>query len=51
MKAGEVLNVENLRCVRPANGLAPRYYEELLGKRVKEDVLAGTPIKLNLIID
>lgn len=51
MKAGEVLTVKNLRCVRPANGLAPRYYEELLGKRVKEDVLAGTPIKLNLIID
>ncbi|RQD82903.1 MAG: pseudaminic acid synthase, partial [Methanocalculus sp. MSAO_Arc2] len=31
MKAGDVFTKENLRCVRPGLGLAPKYYEILLG--------------------
>lgn len=49
MKAGEVLNEENLRVVRPGYGLQPRYYELLLGKRVKQDVSMGTPFSWELL--
>ena len=33
MKAGEVLTKKNLRRICPGNGLLPKYYEMLLGKK------------------
>ena len=42
VKAGEVLTRENLRVVRPGNGLGPRYYEMLLGRRVNRALALGT---------
>ena len=50
LKAGEVLTKENLRCIRPAYGLAPRHYERLLGKTVRCDVKKGTPMRWDLIL-
>ena len=49
MKAGDVLTKDNLRCIRPGHGLAPKYYESLLGKTVRCDVKKGTPMKLVLL--
>jgi pseudaminic acid synthase len=49
LKAGEVLTRENLRCVRPGLGLAPKYYEILLGRRVKQAVTKGTPVSWGLV--
>jgi pseudaminic acid synthase len=42
--AGEVLSADNLRIVRPGFGLAPKYYDILLGKRVNQTLPAGTPL-------
>lgn len=44
LKAGDVLTLQNLRCVRPGNGLPPKYYDQLLGRRVNCDVTKGTPM-------
>ena len=41
---GEPLNVDNLRAVRPGFGLAPKYFEVMLGKRVNQTLKAGTPL-------
>ena len=49
MKAGEQLTAENLRSVRPGMGLAPKFYDDLLGRHVATDVLAGTPVDWALI--
>jgi N-acetylneuraminate synthase len=49
MAAGTVLNRENLRVVRPGSGLHPRFYEQLLGKRVREAVTKGTPASWDLV--
>ncbi len=49
MKAGEVFTPQNLRSVRPGLGLAPKYYDQLLGKIVKEDVRKGTPVTWQLL--
>lgn len=49
MKAGEIFTPENLRAVRPGLGLMPKYYDILLGKRIKQDVSRGTPISWDLI--
>ncbi|AVR98984.1 pseudaminic acid synthase [Pseudoduganella armeniaca] len=47
--AGTVLTQENLRCVRPGLGLPPKYYELLLGRKVNQDVAAGTPMNWDLL--
>jgi pseudaminic acid synthase len=44
IKAGEVLNEDNLRVIRPASGLAPKHWDEVVGKRAKTDLKAGTPL-------
>ena len=44
MKAGDIFTTENLRCVRPGLGLAPKYYDELLGRTVNQSVKKGTPL-------
>lgn len=49
MAAGEVLTPKNLRVVRPGYGLAPKYYEVLLGKKVNRAVRKGTPLNWDLI--
>lgn len=49
MSAGEIFTPENLRSVRPADGLHTMYYEELLGKRIKRDAKLGTPMSWDLV--
>lgn len=49
MKAGDIFDTRNLRCVRPGLGLEPKYFDQLLGKRVNKDVAKGTPVSLDLI--
>jgi pseudaminic acid synthase len=49
MRAGEALTRENIRCVRPGLGLAPKYYELLLGRRIKQNVDRGTPLSWELV--
>lgn len=49
IRAGEILNAENVRSVRPANGLAPKYLPEVLGRRARVDLAAGTPLAWNLL--
>jgi pseudaminic acid synthase len=51
MKAGEVISQENVRVVRPGYGLHPKYYRELLGKRVKADLAFGTPLRPEDILE
>lgn len=49
MKAGDVLTKGNLRAIRPGYGLSPKYFDVLLGKRVKKDLKKGTPISWDFI--
>lgn len=49
MKAGDVFTPENLRSVRPADGLHTMYYEELLGKKIAVDAEKGTPMSWALV--
>lgn len=49
VSAGETLTPRNLRCVRPGLGLAPKYYETLLGRKVNANVKKGTPMDWTLL--
>ena len=49
MKAGDVLTPKNLRSVRPGMGLPPKYYDQLLGKKINKDMARGTALKWDLL--
>lgn len=42
--AGEALTPENIRSIRPGDGLHTKHYEEVLGKTAKIDLKKGTPL-------
>lgn len=49
MKAGDVITETNMRSIRPGLGLPPKYYDILLGKKVKCDVKRGTALSWDII--
>jgi pseudaminic acid synthase len=49
LKAGDVLTNENVRAIRPGLGLAPKYLEHVLGRRVGRDVKRGTALWWELL--
>ena len=48
IKKGEQLTKENVKSIRPGFGLAPKYFEKILGMRVIKDVKKGTALDLKL---
>lgn len=48
IKAGEVYTTENIRVIRPAYGMKPKYYEELLGTKATCDIERGTPLSIEM---
>ena len=44
INVGEEFTRENIRIIRPGDGLQPKYFEELIGKKVYMDIKAGTPL-------
>lgn len=49
IKKGETFTEENVRSIRPNNGLAPKYYNEILGKKAQCAIKRGTPLQFSLI--
>lgn len=49
IKKGEALTAENIRSIRPGDGLHTMYYEEVLGKKAKTFLKKGTPLQWEMI--
>lgn len=49
IQKGQTFTPDNIRVVRPAYGLAPKYYEEILGKKAKQDLSFGMPLSFDMI--
>lgn len=47
---GEHFTQENLRSIRPAAGIKPKYLKEVLKKKAKKDIRRGTPLKWDLVL-
>lgn len=45
IKAGEVLTEKNLRSIRPGLGLPPKFIDQLIGRRVNQNLPRGTAFK------
>ena len=49
IKKNEKFTKNNLKIIRPANGLHPKLYERILGKVSSKNLIAGIPMKKNYI--
>lgn len=50
IKAGERITVNNIKVIRPGNGLHTRYLDVIMGKTAKSDIAQGTPLRFDLFI-
>ena len=46
VQEGEPLTLRNLRVLRPAAGIAPKYLREVVGRRARRAIPRGTPLSL-----
>ncbi len=51
LPAGHIITAQDIRSVRPGFGLAPKYYEELLGQPLKTAVQKNTPTRWDAVKD
>ncbi|EOQ88017.1 pseudaminic acid synthase [Leptospira yanagawae serovar Saopaulo str. Sao Paulo = ATCC 700523] len=49
LRAGDTITKGDFRRIRPGYGLAPKYAEEIIGKKLKQDVSVGTAVKWELL--
>jgi len=45
LKAGDLITADAVRSVRPGFGIAPKHFQDLVGKRIKADTSANTPVQ------
>ena len=45
IKKGDYFTKDNLKVIRPSNGMHPKYFETILGKKSKKSLKLGTPLK------
>ena len=44
IKKGEKFTTENVRVIRPSDGLSPKYFKDILNKECKREIKRGEPI-------
>lgn len=51
LAAGEVITEQHLRRIRPGYGLAPKYFDDIIGKRAAVNIQRGTAANWELMSD
>ena len=49
IKKGEKFTKDNIRSIRPGNGMEPKYYDEIIGKTASCDIERGEPLNWTMI--
>jgi pseudaminic acid synthase len=49
LKAGQIITSEDIRRIRPGFGLSPKFYDDIIGKKVRMDVNEGDPVSFEKI--
>lgn len=49
IKAGECFSAKNIKSVRPSDGLSTKYFNDIVGRVAKSDIVKGTPLSWDLI--
>ena len=50
VRAGELFTRDNVRSIRPGHGMAPRYFDTVIGRRAAQDIEKGTPLSWDLLV-
>jgi pseudaminic acid synthase len=50
MKVGDIITEKNVRSIRPGFGMHPKYYKDILGKKVKTNIVRGTALSKDAIL-
>jgi N-acetylneuraminate synthase len=51
VKAGELFTDNNVRSIRPADGLHPRHLPDVLGRKAAREIFRGTPLQWDMVVD
>ena len=49
IEEGEKFTNENIRVIRPGDGMKPKFLEKVLGKKAKQDLKRGTPLSWEIL--
>ncbi len=49
VKKGERFSEENIKSIRPAYGMSPKFIKSIIGKKAKKNIKRGIPIRVGLI--
>ena len=49
VRKGEVFTEENVRSIRPGNGLHPKYFSQIIGKQATRDIEYGMPLDWTMV--
>ena len=49
VKEGDLLTSDNIKSIRPGNGIHPKYYNEVMGRKFLSKLEKGTPLSWNLM--
>lgn len=50
VRAGESFSKENMRVARPSAGLAPKFFDEVVGKKATQNIEEVTPLSWDLVL-
>ena len=50
LKANDTISKNDIRRIRPGYGIEPKYYDQIVGKKVRHDVCRGTPVSWDSIL-
>jgi pseudaminic acid synthase len=48
VRVGDVFSPDNLRVIRPGDGLQPKFYDNIIGRKATKDIQAGTALTWDL---
>lgn len=48
--AGDLFTKDNIRVIRPGDGLQPKFLESILGKKASKNIEAGTPLNWYIVL-
>lgn len=51
IKKGESITKDNIRSIRPGDGLEPKYYDDILGKKAAYNIKKGNPLEWKMLIN
>lgn len=49
IKKGNIFTWDNIKSIRPAYGLPPKFLNQVLGKKAKKDIIKGTPLDWDFV--